>query len=302
MQLDYPVKYLVHHLANIRSMGMAAVRNANPVTRPSRLPALPVHLEQSVRPMSDALVNSYVEWSGADTDRYDGEIPPHFCSHFAMPMLANLGSLAPYNLLALLNQGLRMEIHQPLPRGQGLHLSGSLMDVSVEPDRVRIHTQVRVSTAAREMAMVIDSYSTVPQGKSKSKKPTSKPADEEAFTTVGRWSAEFHDGLNFAMLTGDFNPIHTWPAVGRRSRFKTLILHGFGQLARTHECVQNAGYTIAALDVRWIKPLTLPNADLAVQVGTKADFEGWRSLRLMAQDGSLHMVGRFLERSLEQRA
>jgi acyl dehydratase len=297
MQLDYPVKYLVHQLANIRSMGMAAIRSSNPITRPSKLPELPVHLEQIVQPLSNALINSYVEWSGADADRYAGEIPPHFCSHFAMPMLANLGSLAPYNLLAVLNQGLRMEIHRPLMRGQALHLSGSLMDVSAEPDRVRIHTQVRVSNPKGESAMVIDSYSTVPQGKPKQKKAGSKPADEETFTTLDSWTAEFHDGLNFAMLTGDFNPIHTVPAIGRRSRFKTLILHGFGQLARSFECIQKAGYSIATLDVRWIKPLTLPNADLKVQVGQKTDPDGWRSLRLVAQDGSLHMVGRFLEQA-----
>lgn len=295
MQLDYPVKYLVHQLENIRSMGMAAVRNANPITRPKKLPALPVNLEQDLQPMPNALVDSYVEWSGADPTRYTDYVPPHFCSHFAMPMLANLGSLAPYNLLALLNQGLRMEIHQPLQRDAALHLSGSLMDVSREPDRVRIHTQVRVLTAQRELAMVIDSYSTVPQGKPKSKKAATQPVDEEAFTTIGQWTAQFHDGLNFAMLTGDFNPIHVWPAVGRRTRFKTLILHGFGQLARTFECIQNGGHTVSALDVRWIKPLTLPNADLAVQVGVTADADGWRSLRLKAQDGSLHMVGRFRE-------
>lgn len=295
MQLDYPVQYLVHQLANIRSMGMAAVRSSNPITRPKKLPALPVHLEQRLKPLPNALVDSYVQWSGANPKRYAHHVPAHFCSHFAMPMLANLGSLAPYNLLTVLNQGLRMEIHQPIQRNEALHLSGSLMDVSEEPDRIRIHTQVRVLNPQGVLSMVIDSYSTVPLGQSKSKKRASQPLDEAMFTTVGKWTAEFHDGLNFAMLTGDFNPIHTVPAIGRRSRFRTLILHGFGQLARSFECIQNAGYTISALDVRWIKPLTLPNAELSVQVGVKADSEGWRSLRLMAKDGSLHMVGRFKE-------
>ncbi|MCQ8896397.1 MaoC family dehydratase [Limnobacter humi] len=294
MQLDYPVKYLVHHLANIRSMGMAAVRNSNPLTRPASLPQLPVNLEQSIQPMPNALIDSYVQWSGADPERYTAHVPAHFCSHFAMPLLANLGSLAPYNLLALLNQGVRIEILKPVERDRPLHLSGSLMDVSVEPDRVRIHTQVRVLNAQHELSMVIDSYSTVPQGKPSQRKSNKPTDDATAFTTVGSWSAEFHDGLNFAMLTGDFNPIHTWPAVGRRSRFKTLILHGFGQLARTFECVQNIGYTIVGLDVRWIKPLTLPNANLSVQVGERADIDGWRGIRLLASDGSVHMVGRFL--------
>ena len=293
MNVDFPVTYIVHHLSNIRSMGMAAIRNANPITRPSKLPPLPVHLDQKVGAISESLVSSYVKWSGAAESRYATELPPHFCSHWAMPMLANLGSLAPYNLLALLNQGVRMEIHKPLQRGKPIKLSGSLMDVTKEPDRVRIHTQVRAHTDKGELAMVIDSYSTVPQGKPKKKSGDAKAKPQEEFTTVGTWGAEENDGLNFAMLTGDFNPIHTIPAVGKRTRFKSLILHGFGQLARTWECVLNAGHTIGDLDVRWIKPLVMPSHNLQVQVGSQPDAQGWRALRLLAQDGSVHMVGRF---------
>lgn len=293
MRTDFPVTYIVHHLSNIKGMGLAAIRNANPITRPKKLPQLPVHLDQKVSTISESLVSSYVAWSGAADGRYDKELPPHFCSHWAMPMLANLGSLAPYNLLALLNQGVRMEIHKPLMRGKPITLSGSLIDVAKEPDRVRIHTQVRALTDKGELALVIDSYSTVPQGKPKKKSGDVKPKPQEEFTTAGTWGAEENDGLNFAMLTGDFNPIHTVPAVGRRSRFKSLILHGFGQLARSFECVLNAGYAIAELDVRWIKPLTLPNRHMSVEVGVKTDGEGWRSLRLVAADGGVHMVGRF---------
>lgn len=294
MHVDYPLSFITHHLSNIKSMGWAAIRNANPITRPAKLPELPVHLAQDVSPISNALIDGYVQWSGATPDRYADTLPPHFCSHWAMPLLANLGGLAPYNLLALLNQGLRMQIHQPLKRNQAIHLEGSLMEVVHDGDRVRIHTQVRAHNPQGELACTIDSYSTVPQ-KGKKKGGEQKARAEEEFDTIGTWTAQDNDGLNFAFLTGDFNPIHTIPAVGKRSRFKTLILHGFGQLARSFEAILNSGYTIAELDVRWIKPLNLPSQGMQVQVGRIKDSEGFRGMRLVSAEGVLHMVGKFRE-------
>ncbi|BET26705.1 acyl dehydratase [Limnobacter thiooxidans] len=292
MLADYPLKYLALHWPNIRSMGWAAIRNATPLTRPGHLPELPVHLDARIGALNNELVDQYAAWAGAPAQRYAKALPPHFCSHWAMPMLAKLGSLAPYNLLSLLNQGLRMQIHQPLQRDDAIALHGSLMEVSDDGDKVRIHTRVQASNPKGELAVVIDSYSTVPRGKPASK---SKPVkrDEFEFNTVGQWHAEEEDGLAFAMLTGDFNPIHTLKAVGKRTRFKSCILHGFGQLARTWEVLHNASFSIADIDVRWIKPLPLPNSGMQVQVSAKKDSEGYTQLRVAAADGTLHMVGRF---------
>lgn len=263
MLADYPLKYLALHWPNIRAMGWAALRNATPITRPATLPNLPVHHNAKVAAVNDELVAQYAAWAGAPASRYSKELPPHFCSHWAMPMLAKLGSLAPYNLLSLLNQGLRMQIHKPLNRNETIALHGSLMDVVDDGDKVRIHTRVQASNPKGELAVVIDSYSTVPRGKSAGKNKAAK-RDEFEFATVGNWTAEDNDGLAFAMLTGDFNPIHTIKAVGKRTRFKSCILHGFGQLARTWEVLHNSGYSVADIDVRWIKPLPLPNAGMQV--------------------------------------
>jgi acyl dehydratase len=295
VRTDYPFSFLIHQVANIKAMGWAAIRNGNPITRPTRLPALPVHAQHVLQAPSNDLIDSYAQWSGAQITRYRKEIPPHFCSHWAMPLLAQLGSHAPYNLLSVLNQGLRLQNHQPLLRNEALHLSGSLLNVEDDGQRIRIHTQVRAHNPRGELAMTIDSYSTVPQAKKKKSATQSTAKEMLAFDTIGTWSAQDNDGLNFAFLTGDFNPIHILAVVGKRSRFKHCILHGFGQLARTYEVILTAGYRIAELDLRWIKPLTLPNSNLQVQLARELDTEGFRSLRLLASDGSLHMVGKFKE-------
>ena len=295
MRPDYPLTYLFHQVPNIRAMGMAAIRSCNPITRPSRLPKLPVHSQQVLPAPSNSLIDSYAQWSGAQPTRYNTEIPPHFCSHWAMPLLAKLGGLAPYNLLTVLNQGLRLQNHKPLLRNQALHLSGSLLNVEDDGQRIRIHTQVQAHNPAGELAMTIDSYSTVPQRKKKKSPEQGKTTEQDTFDTIGTWNLEDNDGLNFAFLTGDFNPIHTVPLVGKNSRFKRCILHGFGQLARSYEAILTAGYTIAELDLRWIKPLTLPNPGMQVQVARNVDAQGFRGLRLISSDGSLHMVGQFKE-------
>ncbi|HEX4855712.1 MAG TPA: MaoC family dehydratase [Limnobacter sp.] len=292
MLADYPIKYLATHWPNIRAMGWAAIRNATPITRPGQLPQLPVHLKSSVAPMNNEIVDQYAAWAGAPASRYSSTLPVHFCSHWAMPMLARLGGLAPYNLLSLLNQGVRIQVHQPLERNQPFSLHGSLMDVAEEADRIRIHTRIQANQPDGQLAMVIDSYSTVPKGRPSSKGKAEKRVDPE-FELVGHWTADEEDGLAFAMLTGDFNPIHTIKAVGKRTRFKSCILHGFGQLARTWEVLLNADLVINDLDVRWIKPLPLPNADMQVEVSTGVDGQGYRQLRLAAADGTPHMVGRF---------
>lgn len=281
-----------HQLGNVAAMGWAAIRNANPITRPRKQPPVPVVKMQDLPAFDAKLVDAYAAWSGAPADRYTQSVPAHFCCHWAMPLLAQLGSLAPYNVLSLLNQGVRLEVFKPMQRGQSHRLQGTLMDVVNEGHRVRIHTRIEARTVTGAEVMRIDSYSTVPQKGSKPPKRTPESSDELAYECVGHWQVEVPDALAFAFLTGDFNPIHTVPAVGRRTRFKSLILHGFGQLARTYETLQNAGYTIQTLDVRWIKPLTMPNYNLSVMLSQLPDDEGWHHLQLKAEDGGLHMVGR----------
>lgn len=292
MIANYPLSYLKLHWPNIRSMGWAALRNANPVTRPKALPALPLHMESRVDALPNGLIDDYAAWAGAPASRYASTVPLHLCSQWAMPMLAELGRNAPYNLLSLLNQGLRMQVHSATPRNEALHLVGTLMDVTEEPDRVRIHTRIEAFSVDGQPRVTLDSYSTVPRGRPQKKAAQPKRKEPE-FTTVGHWNASEDDGLRFAMLTGDFNPIHTLKAVGKRTRFKGCILHGFGQLARSLEALHNGGHFFSDLDVRWIKPLPLPSNNLSVQVAKVADAEGYLALRVLSEGADVHMVGRF---------
>lgn len=293
-QVDVPLRFVRAQLPIMAAMCAVGVRSAIPLTRPKALPKKPVKMQKKLAPAEAALVDSYAAWSGAPAGRYVHTLPPHFCSHWAMAMLSWLGGHAPYNVLSLLNQGLRLQIHQPLPRGKELQLEGELVGVQDDGSRARIHSRVVARVAGLGKCMTVDSYSVVVLGRSKDK--GAEPRQEPDFETVGRWSVEADDGVKFALLTGDFNPIHTVQAVGRRSRFGSCILHGFGQLARTYEPIVNAGYNIAEIDIRWIKPVPLPSQDLEVQVARSSGSDGRHAIRLRGQDGAVHIVGSILTR------
>lgn len=285
--------HLREQLPVIRAMAWAGLRSANPLTRSRRVPAASEIIHAEIRPASRRLVDDYIAWCGAPATRYRDTLPPHFCAHWAMPMLARLGANAPYNMLSVLNQGARLQINAALPRDVPLQLRGSLESVSNDGHRVRIHSRVIASTADTTDALILDSYAALMLKRSPSRKPAEAEPD---FKTIGHWSADADDGLRFAKLTGDFNPIHTLPMLARHTRFHGCILHGFAGFARSYETLLNSGADIRCADIRFIKPLPLPSRDLEVQIA-KADDAGWRALRLRSSQGAVHLAGQYQERS-----
>ena len=70
-------------------------------------------------------------------------------------------------------------------------------------------------------------------------------------------------GLDFAKLTGDFNPVHWVPRWARAFGFRNVILHGFGTMARAIEALNRGLFAgdvnaLAEIDVRFTRPLVLP--------------------------------------------
>jgi acyl dehydratase len=82
---------------------------------------------------------------------------------------------------------------------------------------------------------------------------------------LGRLSLDRNAGLDFALLTGDFNPVHWLAPYARTLGYEGAILHGFASMAYAFETLQRelfAGATdaIRVVDVRFVRPLVLPAA------------------------------------------
>lgn len=277
------------------AMAKAAARSLLPITRPTK-PAGPSDtLNFTIKPASERLVDEYMKWAGASIKDYDQTLPPHFCSHWAMAPLATLGSMASYDVRHILNQGLRLQIRAPILRGETLFLRGRLESVTEEPHRVRIHSRLAAFTTSHTDAIIIDNYTAIPLS-SKPPKLAGQKTEISTFRTIGHWAASANAGLEFGLVTGDYNPIHTVKAIGKRSAFGGCILQGFGTFARSYEILYKAGFDICDIEVRFLKPLRLPTPLLEVQIAETPDPDQRRAFRLRHADGSLLLAGSFLTR------
>ena len=96
--------------------------------------------------------------------------------------------------------------------------------------------------------------------KTKKKDPARVP---HVVDELDRWRIADTAGLDFAKLTGDFNPVHWVRPYARAFGFNNTILHGFATMARAHEGLNRRLYSgnvraIKTFDVKFTRPLVLP--------------------------------------------
>ena len=105
------------------------------------------------------------------------------------------------------------------------------------------------------------------KGGQKGGQKNGKPKDKARVPVDAREIAFFKlrddAGLDFAKLTGDFNPVHWVPRWAKAFGFRNVILHGFGTLARAIEALNRGLFAgdvdaLAEVDVRFTRPLVLP--------------------------------------------
>lgn len=292
MTTDVPVRFLTQQTGVISAFLIGAARSLLPGKKTASTNEV---ITQKVKAPSVELQEKYAEWAGATAGRYQGIIPPHlFDCQIALPMIAALTARSPYPLLSVLNQGVKLTMRHDIPsEGADLMLTGKLIDASDDGYRARMHSTIQIGTASHPDAMTIDAYAAVmlrkrPGGEAKESRT------EPEWKTIGQWQAAEDEGRKFFYLTGDFNPIHTWPAFARRTQFKGCIMHGYGAFAQIYEAIRNAGWDMTEIETRFVKPLPLPSPRLMIQVGAQADAEGRIPMRLTDADNNLYQVGAFL--------
>lgn len=234
------------------------------------------------------LVEHYIRWCGAD-GRYDGALPPHMVSQWSLPLVSELLMQLPYRLTGIINQGVSMTAHGPLPRGEALTLRASVEQITHADGWARIVVAIVTGTAqeARLVETRLHMRVRLPGPRSARKAPVRPP--DPAWQNAGTWRAESSDGLRFSLLTGDFNPIHWCGPLARRSVFGAKVLHGFGSLARS--CETLAPDSFREIEVRFLRPVVLDGEALSVQLAPEADTDGRRALRLVGADNAVHLAG-----------
>jgi acyl dehydratase len=273
-----PYQHIRHQLPVIASLGstvLAALRSGR--AGAAAPPALPTpELTRTIAPRDPALVRDYLRHVGGDPAAYRGVLPPHLFPQWGFPLAARTLEGVPYPLARVLNGGCRMELNAPLPADQPLHVRASLVEIDDDGRRAVLRQRVITGTDELPDALVADLFAIVPLGPrggsardgAARKAPARVPADarELAYWRIGRDA-----GLHFAMLTGDFNPVHWIGPYARAMGFRSTILHGFATMARAIEGLQRSRFAgdarrLATWDCKFTRPLLLP-----AQVGLYAD-------------------------------
>jgi acyl dehydratase len=299
------VLHLRHQGANLAVLGRIGVSLLGSV--PTAAPTLPgPEVRGSLRGVSPRLVADFVRWSGGDPRTWRGQVPPHFFPQWGFPLLGRTLRGIPYPISRVLNQGCRITMNGPLPEGERLLVTARLESIQEDERKVRLHQVLTTGPASQPEALIADIYSVIPRPRKPDpdaprEPPRERPRVPQDYREVGGFHAKRWAGLEFALLTGDFNPVHWVGFYARAAGFKNVILHGFATMAKATECIlrQRLSGDVAALasvDVRFTSPLVLPTR-ARIFLGHEA-FEGAHGIAVgTARGGPAAMLGRFTIRS-----
>lgn len=301
-----PTKHIRHQLPVIASLGgtaFEALRQSFSKHKPTGLPALPSEeIRVTIPPRAEDLVRDYIRHVGGDPGAYKGVLPAHLFPQWGFPLAAKTLKGIPYPMAKVLNGGCRLEINAPLPADQPLNVTARLEDVDDNGRRAVLHQKVVTGTAEQPEAVIGHLYAIVPLGGGKkngeSKQGNGAPREKkEAHRVPGDaqeiayWKIPADAGLAFAMLTGDFNPVHWIQPYAKAFGFRSTILHGFSTMARAIEGLNRGLYAgdvkqIKVFDCKFTKPLVLPNKVGLYVLGNQV-FVG------DAPGGAAYLVGTF---------
>jgi acyl dehydratase len=88
--------------------------------------------------------------------------------------------------------------------------------------------------------------------------PVARAAEAAPGELVSRWTLDAAAGRRYARLSGDWNPIHLWPATARLFGFRQPIIHGMHSAARIEAALDRlSGRPTQGLSVEFKRPIPL---------------------------------------------
>jgi hypothetical protein len=279
-------------LGRVALSGFQAQKHSPPQLPPGAGP----WIEERLPPRSPELLRDYIRHVGGDPGWYRGRVPAHLFPQWAFPIQVRLLLGLGYPLAKVINGGCRLENRAPLPAGEPLIVRARIESIDDDGKRAIITQRVVTGTAKSPEAVVADLRAFIPLAKKEDgngkKAPKARPtvpadAHEIAFLRV-----KDDAGLDFAKLTGDFNPIHWLKPYAKSAGFRSVILHGFSTFARSIEALNRARFAgdpmrLKMIDARLSRPLVLP-ARVGVYVSTDGGI--WVG---DAPGGGAYLEGRF---------
>lgn len=254
----------------------------------------------TVPPLRPALIRDYLVENGGDPQVWGEELPPHLFAQFGIPLAMQVISGLPYPVQRTLNAGCAWVKHAPLLAREPLDVRARLEVLDDDGSRVKATVKIVTTTATARDGLEAEMRVFIPL--SNRRKGTKRGGHDEAKREVAtvppaaqeavRLSIAKDAGAVFAVLTGDFNPIHWLAPAAWAAGFNSCILHGFAMHTRAVEALgRSLGgkvRSLKAVDVKFSKPLVLP-ADVGVYV---VGHEFWLG---SGPGAPAHLVGSYQE-------
>jgi acyl dehydratase len=289
-------------LVRLVARGARAARGPLPVRELTSIPRGRLHCERGGLRIEPAAIRAYARATGGD----------HLFAFFGE------GAVAPPFLASTWEPSLVLELlstlEPPLPLAPLIHLSSRTTWARVlrPGDEARCSTVLeRVEANRQGLCFTVLVRNSVGAGRLCSESTAryllrtpleqappldrGRPAPEHGWVELVRWRLEPGDGRRYARVSGDWNPIHLWPATSRLFGFRRPILQGHAIAARTAHTLVDLRFhgdpaALRRMSIRFRTPLALPATPLLSVCETDA---GERWFRVSAPDGAVHAEGRF---------
>lgn len=301
--MSVPLKFVLDQGPVLAGLGLTALaalkqrsgKGQGQLTAPT-LPG--PELTATLPPRRPELIQAYIRHVGGDPSTWRGQLPPHLFPQWSFGLAARTLTDVPYPIAKVMNGGCRMEIRAPIPADEALNVRVCLESIDDDGRRAVLCQRIITGTASSPDALEARLFAIVPLGKpGGSKGATSgaerrdKPRIPADARELARWRLRPDAGLDFAKLTGDFNPVHWIPAYARAFGFKNTILHGFATMARAYEGLERVAFLgtrrLTRFDVKFTRPLVLPARVGLYRIGESEVGVG------DAAGGPAYMLGQF---------
>lgn len=289
-----PLSLAFEQRQSLAALAQVGMSSAFAFMRPKRNPDAFHPLRDIIEPPSERLIESYLDWLNTPHDARNRHIvPPHMFSQWTIPLATKILLQTCYPLSSIINLGCEVKVNGEIRRGEKLMLHAELANLEETDNRVKF--SVRVCTSTQCQSNVIEALSHALLPKQDIFPLEAKSRDLWDWECVGKWRVDENDGLRFALLTGDFNPVHWMDFAARMSPFGKKILHGFGSLSLSWDALQRnevQAAQIKKINVRFSRPVPLPSATMSVLRSERRP-SGSRRVALRGADGCIHMIGEY---------
>ncbi len=261
------IVHLLSQKSALMALGRVALRSVIPRAEGEPRAAMELPgpwVEETVAAPSEALVRAFVANAGGDVGWYRGVVPSAMFAMWTFSAVSRALGALPWPMTRVLNAGVTLLEAAPIAREATLSVRARLASVELDERRAKISTEIETGPASDPAALRALLHTYLPLGKPSKSRETKLPERAtEAARELAFWSLARTAGRDFALLTGDINPIHWIGPAAKMAGFRSVILHGFASMARAVEGLNRAVFVgdparLRSLDVRFVRPLLLP--------------------------------------------